>query len=130
MEDALDHDSNSCMCGSNGECNCQECDCDDEMKLQCGCGNWQNCLINNQEGEYQTMLIRIFTLGLQFAMLNAGQSKSGKMILKEGMDVVSTLGAALKDKKITQAEVKAVSKELKQFNKAATDLLDSLVIPE
>ena len=46
------------------------------------------------------------------------------------MDVITTLGSALKDKKITQAEVKAVSKELKQFNKAATDLLDALVIPE
>ena len=70
-------------------------------------------------------MIRIFTLGLQFAMLNARQSKSAKNILKEGMDVITTLGAALKDKKITQAEVKAVSKELKQFNKAATDLLDA-----
>ncbi len=75
-------------------------------------------------------MIRIFTLGLQFAMLNARQSKSAKNILKEGMDVITTLGAALKDKKITQAEVKAVSKELKQFNKAATDLLDALVIPD
>lgn len=75
-------------------------------------------------------MIRILTLGLQFAMLNARQSKSAKNILKEGMDVITTLGAALKDKKITQAEVKAVSKELKQFNKAATDLLDALVIPD
>jgi len=75
-------------------------------------------------------MIRILTLGLQFAMLNARQSKPAKNILKEGMDVITTLGNALKDKKITQAEVKAVSKELKQFNKAATDLLDALVIPE
>ena len=75
-------------------------------------------------------MIRILTLGLQFAMLNAGQSKPAKNILKEGMDVITTLGSALKDKKITQAEVKAVSKELNHFNKAATDLLYALVIPE
>ena len=47
-------------------------------------------------------MIRILTLGLQFAMLNAGQSKPAKNILKEGMDVITTLGSALKDKKIQQ----------------------------
>jgi hypothetical protein len=75
-------------------------------------------------------MIRILTLGIQFFMLNSGQSKSGKSVLKEGMDVITAIGKAMKDNKITNAEKKAVVKEIKEFSKAATDLLDSLVIPE
>jgi hypothetical protein len=75
-------------------------------------------------------MIRILTLGIQFFMLNSGQSKSGKSVLKEGMDVITAVGKAMKDNKITNAEKKAVVKEIKEFSKAATDLLDSLVIPE
>ena len=48
-------------------------------------------------------MIRILTLGIQFFMLNSRQ---------------------------TNDEKKAVVKELKEFSKAATDLLDSIVIPE
>jgi hypothetical protein len=75
-------------------------------------------------------MIRILTLGIQFFMLNSGQSKSGKAVLKEGMDVITAIGKSMKDNKITNAEKKAVVKEIKEFSKAATDLLDSLVIPE
>ena len=75
-------------------------------------------------------MIRILTLGIQFFMLNSGQSKSGKSVLKEGMDVITAIGKSMKDNKITNAEKKAVVKEIKEFSKAATDLLDSLVIPE
>ena len=63
-------------------------------------------------------------------MLNSGQSKPGKGVLNEGMDVISAIGKAMKDKKITNAEKKAVVKEIKEFSKAATDLLDSIAIPE
>ena len=75
-------------------------------------------------------MIRILTLGIQFFMLNSGQSKSGKAVLKEGMDVITAIGKSMKDNKITNAEKKAVVKEIKEFSKAATDLLDSLVIPD
>ena len=75
-------------------------------------------------------MIRILTLGIQFFMLNSGQSKAGKGVLNEGMDVISAIGKAMKDKKITNAEKKAVVKEIKEFSKAATDLLDSIEIPE
>jgi len=75
-------------------------------------------------------MIRILTLGIQFFMLNSGQSKSGKSVLKEGMDVITAIGKSMKDNKITNAEKKAVVKEIKEFSKAATDLLDSLVIPD
>ena len=46
------------------------------------------------------------------------------------MDVITAIGKAMKDKKITNAEKKAVVKEIKEFSKAATDLLDSIAIPE
>ena len=75
-------------------------------------------------------MIRILTLGLQFATLNAGQSKPAKNILKEGMDVIQTIAAATKDNKITAAEKKALVRELREFSKAAIDLLDGLKIPE
>ena len=75
-------------------------------------------------------MIRILTLGIQFFMLNSRQTKDGKKVLAEGMDVITAIGKAMKDKKITNDEKKAVVKELKQFNKAATDLLDALVIPD
>ena len=68
-------------------------------------------------------MIRILTLGIQFFMLNSGQSKAGKGVLNEGMDVISAIGKAMNDKKIT-------NEEIKEFSKAATDLLDSIAIPE
>ena len=75
-------------------------------------------------------MIRILTLGIQFFMLNSRQTKDGKKVLAEGMDVITAIGKAMKDKKITNDEKKAVVKEQKEFSKAATDLLDSIVIPE
>ena len=70
------------------------------------------------------------SLAITFMQLNAGQSAEGKKILKEGMDVIQTLGEAFKDKKITMAEKKALVKELREFSKATIDAVDKLVIPE
>ena len=69
-------------------------------------------------------------LAITFMKLNAGQSAEGKKIVKEGMDVIQTLGKALKDKKITMVEKKALVKELREFSKATIDAVDKLVIPE
>ena len=69
-------------------------------------------------------------LAITFMKLNAGQSAEGKKIVKEGMDVIQTLGNALKDKKITMVEKKALVKELREFSKATIDAVDKLVIPE
>ena len=69
-------------------------------------------------------------LAITFMKLNAGQSAEGKKIVKEGMDVIQTLGNALKDKKITMVEKKALVKELREFSKATIDAGDKLVIPE
>ena len=70
------------------------------------------------------------SLAITFMQLNAGQSAEGKKILKEGMDVIQTLGKALKDKKVTMAEKKALVKELREFSKATIAAIDELVIPE
>ena len=74
--------------------------------------------------------LAIINLAITFMSLNKGQSAEGQKILKEGMDVIQTLGKALKDKKITMAEKKALVKELKEFSKTTIDAIDTLVIPE
>ena len=74
--------------------------------------------------------IALISLGITFLKLNKGQTADGKKIIKEATDVVQTLGAALKDKKITMAEKKALVKELKEFTKTTIDALDKLIIPE
>ena len=74
--------------------------------------------------------LAIINLAITFISLNKGQSAEGQKILKEGMDVIQTLGKALKDKKITMTEKKALVKELKEFSKTTIDAIDKLVIPE
>ena len=74
--------------------------------------------------------LAMINLAITFMSLNKGQSAEGKKILKEGMDVIQTLGKALKDKKITMAEKKALVKELREFSKTTIDAIDTLVIPE
>jgi len=74
--------------------------------------------------------IAIMNLAITFMTLNMGQSKEAKKIIKEALDVVQSLGAAMKDKKITMAEKKALVKELKEFTDITIKALDSLIIPE
>ena len=72
----------------------------------------------------------IISLAVTFIQLNKGQTAEGKKIIKEAMDVVQSLGSALKDKKITNAEKKALVKELKEFTTTTIKVIDSLIIPE
>jgi len=74
--------------------------------------------------------MNIISLIITFVQLNSGQTSQGKKVLKEGMDVIKALGAALKDKKITMAEKKVIVKELKEFSTSAIKLIDNIVIPE
>ena len=74
--------------------------------------------------------LAMINLAITFMSLNKGQSAEGKKIIKEGMDVIQTLGNALKDKKVTMAEKKALVKELREFSKTTIDAIDTLVIPE
>tara|TARA_R110000824_G_scaffold382714_1_gene575944 strand:+ start:153 stop:377 length:225 start_codon:yes stop_codon:yes gene_type:complete len=74
--------------------------------------------------------MNIISLIITFVQLNSGQSVQGKKVLKEGMDVIKALGAALKDKKVTMAEKEAIVSELQEFSDAAIKLIDNIVIPE
>ena len=72
----------------------------------------------------------MLSLAITFMQLNSGQTAEGKKIIKEAMDVVQSLGNALKDKKITMAEKRALVKELREFSKTTINAIDKLVIPE
>jgi len=73
--------------------------------------------------------MNLITLAITFMQLNMGQTADGKKIIKEAMDVVQSLGNALKDKKITMVEKKALVKELREFTKVTINAIDKLVIP-
>ena len=72
----------------------------------------------------------LMQLAITMMQLNMGQTAEGKAMIKEALDVVQVLGNALKDKKITIAEKKAIVKELRQFTKTAIDTIDKLIIPD
>jgi len=72
----------------------------------------------------------LLNLAITFMQLNMGQTAEGKKIIKEAMDVVQSLGNAMKDKKITMEEKKALVKELKEFSKTTIKVLDDIIIPE
>ena len=72
----------------------------------------------------------LLNLAITFMQLNMGQTVAGKAIIKEAMDVIQSLGNAMKDKKITMAEKKALVKELREFSKTTIKALDDLIIPE
>ena len=74
--------------------------------------------------------MNLMMLAITFMQLNAGQSAEAKKIIKEALDVVQSLGHAMKDNKITMDEKKALVKELREFTKTAISALDKLIIPE
>jgi ribosome recycling factor len=74
--------------------------------------------------------VNILMLAITFIQLNAGQSVAAKQVIKEAMDVVQSIGKAMKDKKITMDEKKAVVKELREFTDATIKAFDSIIIPE
>ena len=50
----------------------------------------------------------LMQLAITMMQLNMGQTAQGKAMIKEALDVVQDLGNAIKDKKITMAEKKAI----------------------
>ena len=74
-------------------------------------------------------IFKIISLGMAFYNLNKGLATDGKDIMDEGMDVLQTISVALKDNKVTNAEKKAIVKEIREFSKVATDAIDKIVIP-
>ena len=75
-------------------------------------------------------IMNILKMAMLYFQLNSGQAQNAKIIVKEGMDVVSALSQAMKDNKITMAEKKALTKELREFSKAAIKLMDDIQIPK
>ena len=74
-------------------------------------------------------IFKIISLGMAFYNLNKGLATDGKDIMDEGIDVLQTISAALKDNVVTNAEKKAIVKEIREFSKVATDAIDKIVIP-
>jgi len=74
--------------------------------------------------------MKIISIGLTFYNLNKGLAGEGKVIVDEGMDVLQSISDALKDNKITNAEKKAIVKEIREFSKASIKAIDSIKIPE
>jgi len=72
----------------------------------------------------------LLNLAITFMQLNMGQTVAGKAIIKEAMNVVQSLGNAMKDKKITMEEKKALVKELREFSRTTIKALDDIIIPE
>ena len=64
-----------------------------------------------------------------YFQLNMGSSTQAKVVLKEGMDVISVMTKAMKDNKISATEKRALVKELREFSKAAIKMLDDITIP-
>ena len=75
-------------------------------------------------------IFKILTLGMTFYNLNKGMAEDGKKIIEEGLDVLEVISASLKDNSITNAEKKAIVKEIREFSKTAIDAIDNLTIPE
>ena len=71
-------------------------------------------------------IIKILQMAMTFYSLNKGQTTEAKKILKEGMDVINSVGVALKDNKITNDEKKAIVKELREFSKTSIDVVENI----
>ena len=74
--------------------------------------------------------MNIISMILLWIKLNSGLQGSGKIIMKEGMDVITSLSNAFADGKINKAEKKALVKELREFTKVTIKLIDDITIPE
>ena len=62
--------------------------------------------------------------------LNRNLPAQGKLVIKEGIDVISVFGKALKDGKITAIEKAFIVNELRQFTNAAIKMLEEITIPK
>ena len=75
-------------------------------------------------------IMSIMNMAMLYFKLNSGQSPQALIVFQEGLDVITTVAEAMKDNKITMAEKKALTKELREFSKAAIKLMDDIQIPK
>ena len=73
--------------------------------------------------------MKIISLGLTFYNLNKGLADDGKVIVDEGMDIIQSISASLKDGKITNEEKNQIVKEIKDFSKVSIEAIEKLSIP-
>ena len=62
-------------------------------------------------------ILAIMNMAMLYFKLNSGHTPQAKLVFKEGMDVIESVAEAMKDNKITMAEKKALTKELREFRK-------------
>ena len=74
--------------------------------------------------------MNLINIVLLWIKLNSGLQGDTKAIMKEGLHVINSLSIAFKDGKITNAEKKALVKELREFTKVSIKLIDDITIPE
>ena len=74
--------------------------------------------------------MKIISVGLTFYNLNKGLADDGKVIVDEGMDIIQSISASLKDGKITNEEKNQIVKEIKDFSKVSIEAIEKLSIPE
>ena len=74
--------------------------------------------------------MKIISFALTFYKLNKGLAGEGKVIIDEGMDIIKSIGDAVKDNKITEAEKKIIVKEIKDFSKASIKAIENITIPD
>ena len=72
----------------------------------------------------------LINLIMLYFKMNGSVHGNTKAVLSEGMDIINIMTEALKDNKITMEEKKALTKELREFSKAAIKLIDDIQIPK
>lgn len=72
----------------------------------------------------------LINLIMLYFKMNGSVHGNAKAVLSEGMDIINIMTEALKDNKITMEEKKALTKELREFSKAAIKLIDDIQIPK
>jgi hypothetical protein len=74
--------------------------------------------------------MKLLSLAWTLWQMNRGLTFGAKQIINEAMQFIHALGAAMKDGRISAAEKTVLIKELRDFSRAATKVLDDLRIPE
>ena len=89
-------------------------------------------ILKDSEAEILTQEVKMNVIGtiMNLWNLNRNLPTQGKLVITEGVDVITTLGKALKDGKITAKEKAVIVNEIRQFSNAAIKTLESITIPE
>ena len=89
-------------------------------------------ILKDSEAKVLTQEVKMNVIGtiMNLWNLNRNLPTQGKLVITEGVDVITTLGKSLKDNKITAKEKAVIVNEIRQFSNAAVKLLESITIPE